>query len=225
MNSDRTCLFLVEYRCVYCLSILDLDFLFISDKISVRNCFLVLDYHVSADWDIFKLCYAVLVCDRRNINLTSCVRCSSQVELDTLDVSLSLSSLMNYDRACFLDILKSDFRCFIILNGYFLFVSYKVSRRDCRAVLCDDILADNKLIEHCYAIFIRCRFKLQVLVCIRNSCCKELNALDIEITCCCLCDLYRATFLLVCHFSLDDIIVFSYFKRIRRIVYLVNIRC
>ena len=131
VNSDRTCLFLVEYRCVYCLSILDLDFLFISDKISVRNCFLVLDYHVSADWDIFKLCYAVLVCDRRNINLTSCVRCSSQVELDTLDVSLSLSSLMNYDRTCFLDILKSDFCCFVVFNCYFLLISSEVSRRNC----------------------------------------------------------------------------------------------
>ena len=225
MNLNSTCLLGIEYFCVNSFCICYCDLFFSSDQIAVWHGFLILDNFICADRDILKNSYAVFVSGCWNVYISVCVWCASQVELDVRYILLTLSPFLNLDRACFLDVLKSDFCCFVVFNCYFLLISSEVSRRNCWAVLCDDILADNKLIEHCYAIFICCRFKLQVLVCIRNACCKELNALDIEISCGGLCDLNRTTFLLVCHFSLDDIIVFCYFERIRSIVNFIDIRC
>ena len=154
MYLNCSCLLVIKNSFINSLSILYLDFLLVSHKISVWYCFLILDNFVCTNRNVLKLSNAVLISYRRNINLTSCVRCSSQVELDTLDILLPLCSLVNCDRACLLVVEYFCVNSFCINNCYLFFIGNEIAVWHCFFVLDDTVCTYRYVLKNCYAVLI-----------------------------------------------------------------------
>ena len=100
-----------------------------------------------------------------------------------------------------------------------------ISRRNCRAVLCYCVLADREVFKECLAVFIGEKLTLDVAVRVGDTLDNESYILNVEVACCCLCDLYRTLFEIVRHFGINRYALFGYLIRIHCIVNDVLFRC
>ena len=162
MYLNCSCLLVIKNSFINSLSILDLDLFFVSYEIAVWYCFLVLDNHVSSDWNSIKLCYAVLISCRRDINSSAAIRCTSEIEFYSLDVLLTLSCLVNCDRACLFLVLNRNFFCFSIGYCHVLWVSDKICSWYCFLIFIDSISSNWYLTENRNAVLISYRRNVDI---------------------------------------------------------------